>query len=194
MSKISNLLTDFTAVSNLGNLPVLGRPNVNYLPKQDNPEGSTCYNNGKKGKMKRVDGRLTCVTTEKESDMDKELNEALKDMNEARGLRFQCASRSQIGKQYHHSVDYAVATAGLGKLKASPIQGTPGNWFFTLTANEENQLIDPSKMNGKLYSGVTVTAIARESQQKTAFVDKPKSVTETVKRMVEETKKEMVVS
>lgn len=188
MPSITKLLPDATNVGNLGKLPVKGRPNVNYIPSGGG-EGSLCFKNGKKGKIRWVNGKATCVTnsSQESEEMDTDLKEALKDVKEAKALRFSSPSRTQIGKQYHHSVDYMTAVQGLGKLKASQIDGGPGNWFFTLSANEDNQNLDTSRMNGKIYAGVTVQAVARES------VETPKSgenlsVSEAIKKMVEEAK------
>jgi len=184
MSYITKLLPDATNVGNLGSLPIRGRPDVNYVPK----DGSgICYKNGKKGKLKIVNGRYVCQTSEDQEsqDMETNLSEALKDVKEAKGLRFTSNSRMQIGKQYRAMVDHAVAVQGLGKLKASPIQGAPGNWFFTLTSNQENQFLEPSKMNGKIYAGVNVTTIANESKEKKSdeVKESPKSA---IERMVQE--------
>jgi hypothetical protein len=71
-------------------------------------------------------------------------------------LRFSSPSRTQLAKVANY-FSIGRATGGLGKIIIRPIEGVMGNWSFELSSNDDNQFLDPSRMNGIIPAEVTVT-------------------------------------
>ena len=79
-------------------------------------------------------------------------------LTEGNSLRFSCPSRVQLSKAHMYFDVYVRNQSGLGNSKVSVMQGGQGNWFFDVTSHENNQFLDPSRLNGILPDGVTVTS------------------------------------
>jgi hypothetical protein len=78
-------------------------------------------------------------------------------IQEAVTLRFASPSRTQIAKQAVYWDIHRRMKSGLAKIRVGRILGAPGNWYFDVGSESENQFLDPSRMNNILVGGVTVT-------------------------------------
>jgi len=92
----------------------------------------------------------------------REGNEMDQVITEGHGLRFASPSRTQLAKVATY-FSIGRATGGLGRIIISSAQGGPGNWFFDVTMNGENQFLDPRRLNNIIPAEVTVTAIGGPS-------------------------------
>jgi hypothetical protein len=138
----------------------------NVPPDWLNQEGRPCMIGGKSGTMQIKDGRLICVVTPQESNMNLATEDDV--LTEATGLRFSSPSRTQISKAQVYWDCLRRNTPGLGAVKVSLIQGAQGNWFFDVFSNRENQFLDPAKLNNILPDGVTVSTVGPETSMQTA--------------------------
>jgi hypothetical protein len=78
-------------------------------------------------------------------------------IQEAVTLRFSSPSRTQIAKQAVYWDIHRRMRSGLAKIRVGRILGAPGNWYFDVGSESENQFLDPGRMNNILVGGVTVT-------------------------------------
>jgi hypothetical protein len=78
-------------------------------------------------------------------------------ITEGVNLRFASPSRTQLAKAYVY-FDIRRRQVGLAKVKVSTIQGAQGDWYFDVSSHEDDQSLDPKKLNGILPGEVTVTS------------------------------------
>ena len=110
-------------------------------------------------------------------------------ITEGHSLRFSSPSRTQLAKANTY-FDIHKRQRGLGKVKVSLIQGMEGSWFFDVSSNEENQFLDPGKLNNILPADVTVTANGPPVDQQNASQDDRDEIRSTIREMVESKLKE----
>jgi len=143
--------------------------------------GSPCRKDGQMGILKTIDGKLTCVIEGNNDMSDQTLTEA------AMTLTFKSPSRDRIAVAYQYWGVYANFKNAEMNVLVSPIQGSLGNWSFTVASNVYNQFLDPANLKSKVPAGVTVS-MTRGGTVRPNFdsAPQPQSVKEKVNAMIKE--------